>query len=79
MIKTSNFTKKISATALALSLVCLSVKNVYADRIVSTIPTDKGGITIFQIGCAVSLKKPSCNTDKKYVFPQANDYGNFNL
>jgi hypothetical protein len=79
MIKTSNFTKKISATALALSLVCLSVKNVYADRIVSTIPTDKGGITIFQIGCAVSLKKPSCNTDKKYVLPEANDYGNFNL
>ncbi|MEN9912521.1 MAG: hypothetical protein RI956_965 [Pseudomonadota bacterium] len=79
MIKKSTITKKIGTTALALSLVCFSVKSVYADRIVSTIPTDYGGITTFQIGCSVSLQKPSCNTNEKTVLPEANDYGKFFL
>jgi hypothetical protein len=76
MIKKSNITKKIGTTALIFSLACIFIKNVHADRVSST---TKEGVTTLEIGCTVTVQKPTCNTDVKYILPAANDYGNFTL
>ncbi len=73
MIKTLNITKIIGVTTLLFSL---SMQNAYADRISST---TKEGITTLEIGCVVTVQKPTCNTDEKHILPAANDYGNFTL